>query len=136
MPSAALAPPYPPTPGSASPMGRDEDGTGAPAGEPGDEATGRSRGQHHEPLATTRLERVARALTLSSTPAGTTMGRNDREWGQMGVIMMAGTLGWIMEAPAATAYAVLPVGVETITPEEQLQAHSPCAHSRRAPRRP
>lgn len=32
---------------------------------------------------------------------------------------MAGTLGWIMEAPAATAYAVLPVGVDTITPSKQ-----------------
>lgn len=29
---------------------------------------------------------------------------------------MAGTLGCIMDAPAATAYAVLPVGVETINP--------------------
>ena len=34
--------------------------------------------------------------------------------------MTAGTLGWIMLAPAATAYAVLPVGVDTISP-------SPCA---------
>ena len=34
------------------------------------------------------------------------------------MIMMAGTFGWIMEAPAATAYAVLPVGVDTITPKE------------------
>lgn len=57
------------------------------------------------------------ALTMSSTPAGTTMGLKDREWGQMGVTMIAGTLGWIMEAPAAAAYAVLPVGVDTITPE-------------------
>lgn len=57
------------------------------------------------------------ANTLSSTPAGTTMGLKESECGQMGVIMMAGTLGWIMEAPAATAYAVLPVGVDTITPE-------------------
>lgn len=56
------------------------------------------------------------ALTFSSTPAGTTIGRNDSEWGQMGVTMMAGTLGWTMEAPAAAAYAVLPVGVDTITP--------------------
>lgn len=56
-------------------------------------------------------------LTLSSTPAGTTMGRKDSEWGQIGVIMMAGTLGWIIEAPAAAAYAVLPVGVDTITPK-------------------
>lgn len=56
--------------------------------------------------------------TLSSTPAGTTMGLKESECGQMGVIMMAGTLGWIMEAPAATAYAVLPVGVDTIKPAE------------------
>jgi len=55
-------------------------------------------------------------LTMSSTPAGTTMGRKESECGQMGVTMMAGTLGWIMEAPAAAAYAVLPVGVETMTP--------------------
>ena len=60
-------------------------------------------------------------VTLSSTPAGTTMGLKESECGQMGVIMMAGTLGWIMEAPAATAYAVLPVGVETITPERERQ---------------
>lgn len=45
------------------------------------------------------------------------MGLKESECGQMGVIMMAGTLGWIIEAPAATAYAVLPVGVDTITPE-------------------
>lgn len=55
---------------------------------------------------------------MSSTPAGTTMGLKDSECGQMGVTMMAGTLGWIMEAPAAAAYAVLPVGVDTITPVE------------------
>ena len=42
-------------------------------------------------------------FTLSSTPAGTTIGLNDSEWGQMGVIMIAGTDGWIIEAPAATA---------------------------------
>lgn len=54
--------------------------------------------------------------TFSSTPAGTTMGLKESECGQMGVIRMAGTLGWIMDAPAATAYAVLPVGVETMTP--------------------
>lgn len=57
--------------------------------------------------------------TLSSTPAGTTIGLNERLWGQMGVTMTAGTLGWIILAPAATAYAVLPVGVETMRP-------SPC----------
>lgn len=34
----------------------------------------------------------------------------------MGVTMIAGTLGWIMDAPAATAYAVDPVGVDTISP--------------------
>merc|ERR1719219_2569805 len=37
----------------------------------------------------------------------------------MGVTIIAGTDGCIIEAPAATAYAVLPVGVETINP-------SPC----------
>lgn len=58
---------------------------------------------------------------MSSTPAGTTMGLKDSEWGQMGVTMMAGTLGWIMEAPAAAAYAVLPVGVDTITPVGQRE---------------
>lgn len=57
---------------------------------------------------------------MSSTPAGTTMGLKDSECGQMGVTMMAGTLGWIMEAPAAAAYAVLPVGVDTITPVGQI----------------
>ena len=59
-------------------------------------------------------------LTLSSTPAGTTMGRKDKECGQMGVTMMAGTDGWIMLAPAATAYAVLPVGVDTIRPARRI----------------
>ena len=54
--------------------------------------------------------------TFNSTPAGTTIGRNDKEWGQMGVIMIAGTFGWIIDAPAATAYAVLPVGVDIIRP--------------------
>lgn len=42
-------------------------------------------------------------FTLISTPAGTTTGRNEREWGQIGVMTIAGTLGWTMEAPAATA---------------------------------
>lgn len=60
-------------------------------------------------------------LTMSSTPAGTTMGLKESECGQMGVTMMAGTLGWIMEAPAAAAYAVLPVGVDTITPGGQRE---------------
>lgn len=35
--------------------------------------------------------------------------------------MMAGTLGWIIDAPAATAYAVLPVGVETIKPNNKIK---------------
>ncbi|KAF9424584.1 hypothetical protein HW555_000395 [Spodoptera exigua] len=56
-----------------------------------------------------------------STPAGTTIGLKDSEWGQMGVTIMAGTEGWIILAPAATAYAVLPVGVDTIRPEEWKQ---------------
>ncbi len=55
-------------------------------------------------------------VTFNSTPAGTTMGLNESECGQMGVTMMAGTDGWIMDAPAATAYAVEPVGVEMMRP--------------------
>lgn len=66
--------------------------------------------------------------TISSTPAGTTMGLKDSECGQMGVTMMAGTLGWIMEAPAAAAYAVLPVGVDTITPVGQRGRPHRLAH--------
>lgn len=60
---------------------------------------------------------------MSSTPAGTTIGLKDNEWGQIGVIIIAGTFGWIIEAPAAAAYAVLPVGVETMTPEEAQKFH-------------
>ena len=40
---------------------------------------------------------------MSSTPAGTTMGLKDNECGQIGVTIIAGTDGCIMEAPAATA---------------------------------
>lgn len=73
---------------------------------------------------------------FSSTPAGTTIGRKLSEWGQIGVTIIAGTDGWIIYnidkllvvhkenhngeltlAPAATAYAVLPVGVETMRPK-------------------
>ncbi len=52
------------------------------------------------------------------------MGLKERECGQMGVIMMAGTFGWIIEAPAATAYAVLPVGVDTITPGKESKKYN------------
>ena len=44
------------------------------------------------------------------------MGLKDRECGQMGVMRIQGTLGWIIDAPAATEYAVLPVGVDMIRP--------------------
>ena len=57
-----------------------------------------------------------RGLTFSSTPAGTTMDLNEREWGQMGVMSIHGTLGWTMLAPAAREYAVLPVGVAMMIP--------------------
>ena len=50
------------------------------------------------------------------------MGLNESEWGHTGVTRMAGTDGCTMEAPAATAYAVLPVGVDTIRPADQSQA--------------
>lgn len=48
--------------------------------------------------------------------AGSTIGRKESECGQIGVTNIADTLGWTIEAPAATEYAVLPVGVETIKP--------------------
>ena len=44
------------------------------------------------------------------------MGLKDNVCGQIGVMRMAGTLGCIMAAPAAAAYAVLPVGVDIIRP--------------------
>jgi hypothetical protein len=56
---------------------------------------------------------------FNSTPAGTTIGRKLNECGQIGVTMIAGTLGWIIDAPAATAYAVDPVGVDTINPRKK-----------------
>lgn len=40
---------------------------------------------------------------FNSTPAGTTIGRKLSECGQIGVTMIAGTDGWIIDAPAATA---------------------------------
>ena len=57
-------------------------------------------------------------ITFTSTPAGRMMGLNEREWGQTGVTRIAATLGWTIDAPAATAYAVLPVGVDTINPRK------------------
>jgi hypothetical protein len=57
------------------------------------------------------------------------MGLKDSEWGQIGVTMIAGTLGWIMDAPAATAYAVLPVGVETMRPSNET--HDAQTHIRK-----
>ena len=48
-----------------------------------------------------QINKILTKHTLISTPAGTTIGRNESECGQMGVMRMAGTLGWIMEAPAA-----------------------------------
>ena len=58
--------------------------------------------------------------TLSSTPAGTTIGRKESVCGQIGVTSIAGTLGCIMAAPAAAAYAVLPVGVEMMRPVTEI----------------
>lgn len=55
-------------------------------------------------------------LTVSSTPDGTTIERNDRECGHIGVISMQGTLGCTILAPAAREYAVLPVGVAIMIP--------------------
>ena len=49
------------------------------------------------------------------------MGRKLSECGQTGVMTMAGTLGCTMEPPAAAAYAVLPVGVAMIRPEDKQE---------------
>ena len=62
---------------------------------------------------------LVQGLTFSSTPAGTTMDLKEREWGQMGVMSIHGTLGWTMLAPAASEYAVLPVGVAMMIPTER-----------------
>ncbi len=53
------------------------------------------------------------------------MGLKDRECGQIGVMVMAGTFGCTMDAPAAAAYAVLPVGVATIKPTKTRRVCSP-----------
>ena len=52
---------------------------------------------------TKKTKLLIQELTFNSTPAGTTIGLNDKEWGQMGVTIIAGTDGCIIEAPAATA---------------------------------
>ena len=52
---------------------------------------------------TKKAKLLIQELTFNSTPAGTTIGLNDKEWGQMGVTIIAGTDGCIIEAPAATA---------------------------------
>ncbi|WAR15218.1 NU98B-like protein [Mya arenaria] len=52
-------------------------------------------------------------LTFNSTPAGTTMGLNDREWGHIGVTMMAGTLGWIIETSTISPSTPPLLGVGT-----------------------
>ena len=49
------------------------------------------------------------------------IGRNDSEWGHIGAMTIAGTLGWTIEAPADAAYAVLPVGVDIISPTTSEQ---------------
>ena len=53
---------------------------------------------------------------VTTTESGRTMGRKEREWGQMGVMQSAGTPGWTMEPPAARLYAVDPVGELRMTP--------------------
>ena len=44
------------------------------------------------------------------------IGLKDRECGQIGAMIKHGTEGATILAPVAAAYAVLPVGVATITP--------------------
>lgn len=70
-------------------------------------------------------------LTLICEPEGTSIGRNESEWGHIGVIMIAGTLGWTIELPAAVEYAVLPVGVAIIIPGtwQTLDSHFANRHT-------
>lgn len=49
-------------------------------------------------------------------------GREASEWGQTGVSRIPGTLGCTIEPPAAAAYAVLPVGVDTIRPGNESES--------------
>ena len=46
------------------------------------------------------LKMNKRLPTFNSTPAGKTIGRNDKECGQIGVSTIPGTLGWTNDAPA------------------------------------
>jgi len=52
------------------------------------------------------------------------IGRNDKEWGQIGAMMIAGTFGCTIDAPADAAYAVLPVGVDMIRPTSTLRCQA------------
>ena len=51
-------------------------------------------------------------LTRSATCSGSTSGRDDSEWGQMGVNRKQGTAGCTMAPPAARLYAVEPAQAE------------------------
>ena len=62
----------------------------------------------------------------------TIIGLNDSECGHIGTTVMPGTPGSTIGAPAAAAYAVLPVGVAMIRPtriqintQTNTQAHAP-----------
>lgn len=48
--------------------------------------------------------------------AGRISGLKDNDLGQIGVRIMHGTKGWVMEPPADNEYAVEPVGVENTNP--------------------
>ena len=54
--------------------------------------------------------------TVTVLSDGITSGRNDKLCGQIGVMHMAATLGVMIGPPAATLYAVLPLGVAMMTP--------------------
>ena len=54
--------------------------------------------------------------TLISIPAGTTIGLKDSEWGRLGPALWQEHWDEPWRPPAAAAYAVLPVGVEMISP--------------------
>mmetsp|Transcript_14948 Transcript_14948/g.49003 ORF Transcript_14948/g.49003 Transcript_14948/m.49003 type:complete len:231 (+) Transcript_14948:1477-2169(+) len=66
-------------------------------------------------------ERASEAQWSSTTlESGRMTGRNERVCGQMGVRSSAESEGWTMEPPAATEYAVDPVGVAMSTPSAAM----------------
>ena len=55
-------------------------------------------------------------LIIMWDDAGRINGLKDNDLGQIGVRIMQGTKGWVIDPPAESEYAVEPVGVENTSP--------------------